>query len=183
MHVFIDGYVEEGGPDRHTARGRGYDVWLVQQSDGTERDVQRSARSTYAFEPGRGEGLFFKAGRGIARDLREAIAEHKTEPDWMRKFGISRSILLSRPLPHVRKPELHRLENIYTHPPDRGQRTLGDLPARSRQRGPAGIPSEKKYLAGVGAPYESRSVPQSPDDPEAGRALPDMLGGAITMIS
>ena len=51
-------------------------------------------------EPDEAKDYFFKSGRGISHEVVEAIAEHKNEPDWMRKFRHkSLDYFLARPLP------------------------------------------------------------------------------------
>ncbi len=46
------------------------------------------------------ENYFYKSGRGLSREVVEAISAHKDEPDWMRKFRLkSLEYFERRPLP------------------------------------------------------------------------------------
>src|SRR5512141_731359 len=107
---------------------------------------------------------FFKSGRGISHEVVEAIAEHKNEPDWMRKFRHkSLDYFLARPLPQW-GGNLNDIdfENIYYYirPTEKQAERWEDLPAELLDTwDKLGIPeAEKKYLAGVGAQYESEVV-------------------------
>ena len=105
---------------------------------------------------------YFLSGRGLSHELVEAIAEHKQEPDWMRRFRHkSLDYFLARPLPTWAATAEIDFDNIYYYiKPTEKQaerwRTSGRHP---RHLGQAGHPrGEKKYLAGVGAQYESEVV-------------------------
>jgi len=55
----------------------------------SETDVVQGIRSEYKYgfsNSDEAENYFFKSGRGLSHEIVEAIAEHKKEPDWMRKF-------------------------------------------------------------------------------------------------
>ena len=110
------------------------------------------------------ENYFFKSGRGLSHELVEAISEHKNEPDWMRKFRHkSLDYFLARPLPtwggNVGEIDF---DNIYYYikPTEKQASKWEDLPADILDTwDKLGIPeAEKKYLAGVGAQYESEVV-------------------------
>src|SRR4051812_46471113 len=107
------------------------------------------------------ENYFFKSGRGLTREIVEAISEHKGEPDWMRKFRLkSLEYFGARPLP-TWGGDLSEIdfENIYYYirPTEKQAKSWEDLPADILDTwNKLGIPeAEKKYLAGVGAQYES----------------------------
>ena len=56
----------------------------------TETEIVQGIGSDYAAKygfsnPDEAKDYFFKSGRGISHEVVEAIAEHKNEPDWMRK--------------------------------------------------------------------------------------------------
>src|SRR5207249_2062811 len=110
------------------------------------------------------EAYFFKSGRGLSHEVVEAIAEHKKEPDWMRKFRHkSLDYFLARPLPQW-GGNLNEIdfENIYYYirPTEKQAESWEDLPAEIKDTwDKLGIrEAEKKYLAGVGAQYESEVV-------------------------
>ena len=133
----------------------------------SETDVVKGIRSEYQYgfsNSDEAENYFFKSGRGLSHELVEAIAEHKNEPDWMRKFRHkSLDYFLARPLPtwggNVAEIDF---DNIYYYikPTEKQASKWEDLPADILDTwDKLGIPeAEKKYLAGVGAQYESEVV-------------------------
>ena len=110
------------------------------------------------------ESYVFKSGRGLSAEVVEAISAHKNEPDWMRKFRLkSLEYFLARPMPGW-GADLTGIDfdNIFYYlKPTEGQAdSWEDLPADIKNTWDRlGIPeAEKKYLAGVGAQYESEVV-------------------------
>ena len=68
----------------------------------SETEVVRGIGSDYEVKYGFHvpEDYFFKSGKGLSHELVDAISEHKTEPEWMRKFRHSSlDYFLARPLP------------------------------------------------------------------------------------
>ena len=66
----------------------------------SETDVVRKIRSDYEYGFHVPEDYFFKSGRGLSHELVAAISEHKSEPEWMRKFRHkSLDYFLARPMP------------------------------------------------------------------------------------
>ena len=133
----------------------------------SETDVVREIRSDYKYgfsNPDEAKDYFFKSGRGISHEVVEAISEHKNEPDWMRKFRHkSLDYFFARPMPNW-GGDLSGIdfENIYYYirPTEKQADKWEDLPAEILDTwDKLGIPeAEKKYLAGVGAQYESEVV-------------------------
>jgi Fe-S cluster assembly protein SufB len=132
----------------------------------TETEIVQGIGSDYAIKYGFSvpEDYFFKSGRGLSHELVDAISSHKDEPDWMRKFRHkSLDYFLARPLPewggNLREIDF---ENIYYYikPTEKQADSWEDLPADIKDTwDKLGIPeAEKKYLAGVGAQYESEVV-------------------------
>jgi Fe-S cluster assembly protein SufB len=110
------------------------------------------------------ENYFFKSGRGLSHELIDAISSHKDEPDWMRKFRHkSLDYFLARPLP-TWGGDLSGIDfdNIfyYIKPTEKQASSWEELPSEIKDTwDKLGIPeAEKKYLAGVGAQYESEVV-------------------------
>ncbi len=129
-----------------------------------ETEVVRGIRSDYEYGFSVPEDYFFKSGRGLSHELVEAISEHKSEPEWMRKFRHkSLDYFLARPMPSW-GADLSGIdfENIYYYirPTEKQADSWEDLPAEILDTWDRlGIPeAEKKYLAGVGAQYESEVV-------------------------
>jgi Fe-S cluster assembly protein SufB len=132
----------------------------------TETEIVQGIGSDYEIKYGfhADENYFFKSGRGLSHELVDAISSHKDEPDWMRKFRHrSLEYFLARPMPSW-GPDLSGIdfENIfyYIRPTEKQAKSWEDLPAEIRDTyDKLGIPeAEKKYLAGVGAQYESEVI-------------------------
>jgi Fe-S cluster assembly protein SufB len=135
----------------------------------TETEIVQEIGSDYAVKygfsnPDEAGDYFFKSGRGISHEVVEAIAEHKDEPAWMRKVRHrALDYFFARPMP-AWGGDLSGIdfENIYYYikPTEKQADSWEDLPADIKDTwDKLGIPeAEKKYLAGVGAQYESEVV-------------------------
>ena len=132
----------------------------------SETQVVAEIGSDYKYgfhSPDAAEDYFFKSGRGLLGGLVAAISEHKNEPQWMRDYRLkSLEYFLARPLGLGRRRLRDRLrQHLLLHPPDReaGQ-VVEDLPPDIKDTWDRlGIPeAERKFLAGVGAQYESEVV-------------------------
>jgi Fe-S cluster assembly protein SufB len=106
----------------------------------------------------------FRARKGLNREIVEQISEMKGEPEWMRDIRLKAlDIFLAKPTPtwggNVAEIDF---DNIYYYvkPADREGRTWDDVPEDiKRTFDRLGIPeAEKKFLAGVGAQYDSEVV-------------------------
>jgi Fe-S cluster assembly protein SufB len=133
----------------------------------TETQVVAEIGSDYKYgfhSPDAAEDYFFKSGRGLSPELVAAISEHKSEPEWMRKFRLkSLEYFQARPLPTWGGDVTGiDFENIfyYIRPTEKQANSWEDLPPDIKDTwDKLGIPeAEKKYLAGVGAQYESEVV-------------------------
>jgi Fe-S cluster assembly protein SufB len=133
----------------------------------TETQVVAEIGSDYKYgfhTPDAAEDYFFKSGRGLSAELVAAISEHKNEPDWMRKFRLkSLEYFMARPLPTWGGDVTGiDFDNIfyYIRPTEKQAKSWEDLPPDIKDTwDKLGIPeAEKKYLAGVGAQYESEVV-------------------------
>jgi Fe-S cluster assembly protein SufB len=129
-----------------------------------ETDVVRGIRSEYEYGWSDPEEYFFKSPRGLSHELIDAISEHKSEPQWMREFRHrSLDYFLARPMPSW-GADLSGIDfdNIYYYikPTEKQASSWEELPAEIRETwDKLGIPeAEKRYLAGVGAQYESEVV-------------------------
>src|SRR5881409_102753 len=132
-----------------------------------ETEVVRGIGSDYKYgfsNPDEAKDYFFKSGRGLNHEIVEAISAHKNEPDWMRKFRHkSLDYFLARPMP-TWGADLSGIdfENIfyYIKPTEKQASNWDELPADIKDTwDKLGIPeAEKKFLAGVGAQYESEVV-------------------------
>jgi Fe-S cluster assembly protein SufB len=110
------------------------------------------------------ENYVFKSERGLTPEVVEAISAHKDEPDWMRKFRLrSLEYFRARPLP-TWGGDVSRIDfdsiYYYIKPTEKQADSWEDLPPDIKNTWDRlGIPeAERKFLAGVGAQYESEVV-------------------------
>jgi Fe-S cluster assembly protein SufB len=110
------------------------------------------------------EKYHFKSRRGLDEQIVRDISEMKNEPEWMTKFRVrSLSQFERRPLPNwgAYLGDLDFQNMFYYIKPMQNQgRTWDDVPEDIKNTfDKLGIPqAERKYLAGVGAQYESEVV-------------------------
>jgi Fe-S cluster assembly protein SufB len=106
----------------------------------------------------------FKSERGLTHTTIDEISDHKHEPDWMRKFRHEAlDIFLSKPMPNwgadlsgIDFDEIY----YYLRPSGGAEKSWDDVPENiKRTFDRLGIPeAERKFLAGVGAQYDSEVV-------------------------
>ena len=106
----------------------------------------------------------FKTERGLTHATIDQISDHKNEPEWMRKFRHEAlDIFLSKPMP-TWGADLSGIdfEEIYYYlrPSSGAEKNWDDVPENiKRTFDRLGIPeAERKFLAGVGAQYDSEVV-------------------------
>ncbi len=106
----------------------------------------------------------FKSGKGLTRSIVEQISEMKSEPSWMREFRLKAlDVFEKKPMP-IWGGDLSSLNfddiHYYMKAADRQGKTWDDVPADIKNTfEKLGIPeAECKFLAGVGAQYESEVV-------------------------
>src|SRR5213075_2163112 len=110
-------------------------------------------------------GYAFKAPKGLSRELVAQISEFKSEPQWMREFRLKAlEHFLARPQPTWGSPLLAEVNyddiHYFVRASEKPGRSWEDVPEDvKRTFDRLGIPeAERKFLAGVGAQYESESV-------------------------
>ena len=106
----------------------------------------------------------FKSERGLSRAVVENISRMKDEPQWMLDFRLKAlEHYLARPMPNW-GPDISELDfdNIfyYVKPTEKSEKSWDDVPDDIKKTfDKLGIPeAEQKFLAGVGAQYESEMV-------------------------
>src|SRR5689334_6085175 len=111
------------------------------------------------------ENYLFKAPKGLTRELVEQISAFKSEPEWMREFRLKAlDHFLARPMPTWGSPLLAEVDfddiHYFVRASDREGRTWDEVPEDMKNTfDRLGIPeAERKFLAGVGAQYESEVV-------------------------
>lgn len=109
----------------------------------------------------------FKTEKGVNADIVRQISEHKNEPGWMTDFRLrALDIFERKPMP-TWGADLSALDPsdifYYVQPIAESQTSWDDVPnAIKNTFDKLGIPqAEQKYLAGVGAQYESEVVYKS----------------------
>lgn len=106
----------------------------------------------------------FKSKKGLSRKIVCDISEQKNEPGWMTDFRLTSLELFERmPMP-TWGPDLSLLDpddiHFYVKPTEKVQNSWDDIPEKIKRTFEAiGVPqAEKKFLAGVGAQYESEMI-------------------------
>jgi Fe-S cluster assembly protein SufB len=131
----------------------------------SETEIIRDIRSDYGYGWHVDDvSTIYKAPKGLSHELIDVISDHKSEPDWMRQFRHkSLDYFLARPMPSW-GADLSGIDfdniHYYVKPTEKQADKWEDLPAEILDTWDRlGIPeAEKKYLAGVGAQYESEVV-------------------------
>ncbi len=110
------------------------------------------------------ENYVFKARKGLDEDLVREISWMKGEPEWMMKFRLhAYRAFVKRPIPqwgaNLNDIDLNDIY-YYIKPTEQQARSWDDVPEDIRNTFERlGIPqAERKFLAGVGAQYESEMV-------------------------
>src|SRR5579884_4513871 len=111
------------------------------------------------------EDYVFKSKKGLSREVVEEISHMKGEPAWMRDFRLKAlDHFERRPMPNWGSPKLHELnfDDIYYYirPAEKQGKSWDEIPSYIKDTfEKLGIPqAERKFLAGVGAQYESEVV-------------------------
>jgi Fe-S cluster assembly protein SufB len=114
------------------------------------------------FDP---EEALFKANKGLTPEIVSMISDMKDEPQWMREFRLrSLEYFRAKEDPAWGTPQLKEIDfdniHYFVRATDRDERSWDDVPEYIRRTfDKLGIPeAEKKYLAGVGAQYDSEVV-------------------------
>lgn len=110
------------------------------------------------------ENSVYKSGKGLDREVVQKISEMKGEPEWMLQFRLKAlDHFLKRPMPtwggDLSKLNLDEIY-FYVKPSKEEAKSWEDVPEAIKNTfDRLGIPeAERKFLAGVGAQYESEMV-------------------------
>jgi len=111
------------------------------------------------------ENYLYKAPKGLNREIVEKISEFKSEPQWMRDFRLKAlEHFLARPMPTWGSPSLAQVDfdniHYFVRASEKASRSWDEVPEDVKNTfDRLGIPeAERKFLAGVGAQYESEVV-------------------------
>ncbi len=127
-----------------------------------EPELQKLKEYKYGFvDP---DTYVFKSGKGFTREVVEGISHMKGEPEWMRKFRLKAyEHAIKRPTPTwggdlsgLNLDEIY----FYIRPSEKTEASWDEVPDTIKKTfDKLGIPeAERKFLAGVGAQYESEMV-------------------------
>jgi Fe-S cluster assembly protein SufB len=112
----------------------------------------------------RDDNYTFKSEKGLSREVVENISRMKGEPEWMLEFRLKAlDHFLQRPMPNW-GPSLKELNfdeiYFYVKPTEKSEKSWDDVPDDiKRTFDKLGVPeAERKFLAGLGAQYESEMV-------------------------
>ena len=134
----------------------------LSQEERELKDINAEYTDKYGFATP--EHYAFKSQKGLTADVVREISHLKGEPEWMLEFRLKAlEIYLSKPVP-TWGADLSGLDyediHYYIRPTERGERTWDDVPDDiKRTFDKLGVPeAERKFLAGLGAQYESEMV-------------------------
>ena len=130
----------------------------------TEAQMLREMKEEYQYGFSDPEQYVFKTRKGLDKEIVEQISEMKGEPEWMRDFRLrSLEAFEAKPMPKW-GADLSTIDydNIYYYlkPSEQSERSWDDVPEDIKNTfDRLGIPeAERKFLAGVGAQYDSEVV-------------------------
>lgn len=130
-----------------------------------ERELKRlNAEYTEKYGFSDPEQYAFKSGKGLNADVVREISRIKGEPEWMLEYRLKAlEVYQAKPVPTwgadlsgINYDDIH----YYIRPHEREERTWDDVPENiKRTFDRLGVPeAERKFLAGLGAQYESEMV-------------------------
>ncbi len=109
-------------------------------------------------------GYAYKAPKGLNREIVESISDYKNEPEWMREFRLKAyETFESKPTPQW-GADLDQIDfddiHYFVRASEKNSRDWSEVPEDIKNTfDRLGIPeAERKFLAGVGAQYESEVV-------------------------
>ena len=126
--------------------------------------TQAVVKDTYKYGFHNTENSVFKTPRGLSREVVESISHFKSEPEWMRDFRVNSLRTFEQKMMPNWGADLSGIDfdNLYYYisPTEKKSRRWEDVPADIKDTyDKIGIPeAEKKYLAGVGAQYDSEVI-------------------------
>ncbi len=132
----------------------------------TEQDQKQltDLKSDYQYGWSTPENYVFKARKGLDHEIVDQISAMKREPEWMRKLRHEAlDIFLSKPIP-TWGADLSGIDYqdiyYYIKPTEAQGKSWDEVPPDIKETfDKLGIPeAERKFLAGVGAQYESEAI-------------------------
>lgn len=127
-------------------------------------DTQAFKTKNYKFGFHKKDKSVFKTPVGLSRSVVESISHYKNEPDWMRNFRLTSLLTFEQKMLPTWGADLTSINfnNIYYYinPSEKKFNNWNDVPKEIKDTyDRIGIPeAEKKFLAGVGAQYDSEVI-------------------------
>ena len=136
---------------------------ILTPDEASLKDLGSDYTERYGFHDA--ENYLYKAPKGLTREIVEKISELKDEPQWMREFRLKAlDYFEARPMPTWGSPMLAEVDfddiHYFVRASEKAERSWDDVPEDVKKTfDRLGIPeAERKFLAGVGAQYESEVV-------------------------
>ncbi len=130
----------------------------------TDRQTLDSVKDEYRYGWSQPENYVFKARKGLDHEIIDQISVMKREPEWMRQLRHEAlDIFFSKPIPtwaadlgDIKYDDIF----YYIKPTEAQGKSWDDVPPDIKETfDKLGIPeAERKFLAGVGAQYESEAI-------------------------
>lgn len=123
-----------------------------------------NSKSNYQYGWHKEEETVFKTPKGLSKEVVEAISYYKNEPEWMKEFRLSALRTFEQKMMPTWGADLSKIDfddlYYYINPAEKKFRKWEDVPKDILDTyEKIGIPeAEKKFLAGVGAQYDSEMV-------------------------
>ena len=134
----------------------------LSQEERDLKDLNAEYAEKYGFSDP--EQYAYKSGKGLTEEVVREISRIKQEPEWMLEYRLKAlEVYNSKPVPawgadlsNIDYDDIH----YYIRPADREERTWDDVPENIKKTfDRLGVPeAERKFLAGLGAQYESEMV-------------------------
>ncbi|GAB4570561.1 MAG: Fe-S cluster assembly protein SufB [Anaerolineae bacterium] len=134
----------------------------LSQEERELKDLNAQYAEKYGFRDP--EQYAYKSGKGLTEEVVREISRIKGEPEWMLEYRLNAlKVYNSKPVPQwgadlsgINYDDIH----YYIKPAEREERTWDDVPENiKRTFDRLGVPeAERKFLAGLGAQYESEMV-------------------------
>jgi Fe-S cluster assembly protein SufB len=124
----------------------------------------QNIKTGYQFGFHKPDSSVFKTPKGLSREVVEAISHYKNEPQWMLNFRLQALMIFEQKMMPNWGADLSGIDfnnmYYYINPSERKFRDWKDVPADIKDTyDKIGIPeAEKKFLAGVGAQYDSEVI-------------------------
>ncbi len=136
---------------------------ILTPDEASLKDLGSDYTERYGFHDA--ENYLYKAPKGLTREIVEKISELKSEPAWMLEFRLKAyDYFMARPMPTWGSPMLAEVDfddiHYFVRASEKAERSWDDVPEDVKKTfDRLGIPeAERKFLAGVGAQYESEVV-------------------------